>query len=317
MLPKTICDMLESYIRTVVVFITNYLPVKVIRDDNGVPFLYRYHLFSLTSDGPGMCIHHFVKSDPDRGYHDHPWDRSMSFILCGRYDERILTNKNKVEYKTVPRDRWRFNYLDGRKTFHRVMIEEGGDAWTIFAFQKRSKTWGMISLKGQYKAMSPTVHDNDGGWWRFVQKGLGIHSHLKHDGNVIAMVDIIATADNKSKVLLIQRGKSPYKGYWAFPGGRIEQKDKDILEAAQRELKEETNIADVELKFVKTIGNNTRDDRGFSITNIFLTEFDEIPPAVKAGDDAVNYKWFSIDDLPDMAFDHKSILEDCLLEAEN
>lgn len=151
---------LEQLIIYFIVLITNYLPVKVIRDDKGVPFLYRYHLFILGKDGPGMCIHRFVKSDPERGYHDHPWNKAVSFILAGGYTERILKNKNSTEYK---RNRWTFNFLNGNDVFHRVMLEEGKDAWTLFAFQKRSKTWGMVSLEGKYKQMSDTISDKDGG----------------------------------------------------------------------------------------------------------------------------------------------------------
>jgi 8-oxo-dGTP diphosphatase len=312
---NTILNKLEQWIRLFVVFITNYLPVKVIRDDKGVPFLYRYHLFSLTADGPGMCIHHFVKSDPERGYHDHPWKQAVSFILCGNYKERILRNdaddknetvgKSYVEYQ---RDRWTFNFLSGEGTFHRVMIEE--DAWTIFAFQKRSKLWGMVSLDGEYKNMSETISDGDGGWWNFLGKGLGVHEHLEHSGKVIATADSVIVAE--SKVLLIKRGKEPFKGQWAFPGGRIEQKDKDILEAANRELYEETGLKGIELKYAKTIGNSTRDPRGFCLTCVFVAKLEKIPDNVKAGDDAVDYEWFDLDNLPDMAFDHKEILKDIL-----
>lgn len=301
-------DYLEKFIRWMVITITNYLPVKVIRDDKGIPFLYRYHLFTLGNDGPGMCIHHFVKSDPDRGYHDHPWEKSLSFILCGGYAERILDKNNENGYITHNRKRWTFNYLKGSGVFHRVMIDEGKDAWTLFMFQKRSKTWGMVGLDGQYKAMSTQVSDNDGGWWYYVSKGLGIHSHIEHKGKVIATVDIVVMAENK--LLLIKRGKNPYKDSWAFPGGRIEQKDKDILDAAKRELKEETNLKDVELTYFKTIGNSSRDPRGFCLSNIFICNLPKIPTGVRAGDDAVDYEWFDINKLPDMAFDHKQIFDD-------
>lgn len=343
-------DYIESWQRCFIVAITNYLPVKVIRDDKGVPFLYRYHLFTLGNDGPGMCIHRFVKSDPDRGYHDHPWSHAVSFILCGGYSERILINPPKdtleVEIKDTSKDtldvekeekkeevkstkyiekwrgRWTFNYLNGKKTFHRVMIEEGKDAWTLFAFQKRSKTWGMIGLDRIYKAMSSMVSDNDGGWWNTVKRGLGLHSRLPLAAQVVSSVDIIVLKDdssevsnfsNKTKVLLIKRGKAPYKDSWAFPGGRIEPTDKDLLSAAQRELREETSITGLDLEFVTTVGNRDRDPRGFSITNVFSARVnpnDNI--VVKAGDDAVDYDWFYIDELPPMAFDHEEILKMCI-----
>jgi len=305
---SVIKDHIEYFIRWFVVFITNYLPVKVIRDDKGVPFLYRYHLFTFGNDGPGMCIHRFVKSDPERGYHDHPWNKAISFILCGGYTERIVDETNENGYVSHERNRWSFNFLNGKDKFHRVMINEGQDAWTLFAFQKRSKTWGMILLDGNYKQMSDTISDKDGGWWKYVSKGLGIHDHLEHSGKVIATVDAIIIAENK--VLLIKRGKKPYKGKWAFPGGRIEQKDKDMLTAAYRELKEETNLSEVSLKYVKTIGNSSRDPRGFCITNVFIARLEKLPDGIRAGDDAVDYEWFDINNLPEMAFDHKEILVD-------
>jgi 8-oxo-dGTP diphosphatase len=312
-------NIIELTIRWCLGKITNLLPVKVIRDDNGVPFLYRYHLFNLWTNGPGMCIHHFVKSDPDRGYHDHPWNRGLSFILAGGYEERILSKENlnendKPQYTTYSRPRWSFNYLDGVNSFHRVMIPENRDAWTIFAFQSRSKTWGMISLENKYKPMSTTIADLDADWPQKVGKGLSLQEHLPLKGHVMATSDIVLLSDKK--VLLIKRGKEPFKGLWAFPGGRIEPTDVDIMSCAKRELKEETNIADIDLKFFKTVGNNTRDPRGFCITNIFIGRLDNIISA-KAGDDAVDYMWANVDDLPEMAFDHKDILQECLLAKVN
>jgi len=168
----------------------------------------------------------------------------------------------------------------------------------------------MVTLDGKHQQMSTTVSDQDGGWWHFLGKGFGVHSHVEHSGKVIATCDSIILTD--SKVLLIKRGKEPYKNCWAFPGGRIEQKDKNILEAAYRELREETNLTDVTLEYVKTIGNSTRDPRGFCLTNVFVAKLPEIPLGVKAGDDAVDYNWCHIDNLPDMAFDHKEILVEIL-----
>jgi ADP-ribose pyrophosphatase YjhB (NUDIX family) len=332
----------ENSVRWLVTKVTDRLPVKVIRDDRGVPFLYRYHLFTWGNDGPGLCIHHFVKSDPERGYHDHPWKRGLSFILCGGYEERILnsTGENEFTWYTVhKRNRWTFNWLNGVDNFHRVMIPENKDAWTLFAFSSRCKTWGMISLDGEYHPMSQQVSDADGGWWNTVQKGEGVHNHLEHPGKVIATVDIIVTyyckstchmlsslkpdkvikTDNSGyKVLFIKRGKEPFKGKWALPGGRIEQKDATLVDAALRELKEETGITvndPNKLEFVTTVGNSTRDPRGFCLTNVFHLHLDRCPKNVKAGDDAVDYQWSYISSTKtrkDIAFDHKEIISSFL-----
>jgi 8-oxo-dGTP diphosphatase len=126
--------------------------------------------------------------------------------------------------------------------------------------------------------------------------------------SVIVTIDSVVIAEGK--VLLIKRKKEPYKNKWAFPGGRIETTDKDILSAAVRELREETNLENVELEYFKTIGNSTRDPRGFSVTNIYISQLGKIPDNVKAGDDAMICKWFDISELPSMAFDHKQIMDD-------
>lgn len=166
----------------------------------------------------------------------------------------------------------------------------------------------MVSLDGTYKAMSTTISDQDGGWWHVVGKGYGVHSHVEHVGRVIATVDIIIAED--SKLLLIKWGKEPFKNGWAFSGGRIEQKDTNIEVAAYRELREETSLSDVKLTYLKTIGNNIRDPRGFALTNVFIGTLPQIPDTgIKAGDDAIDYDWFELDDLPEMAFDHEEIIQ--------
>lgn len=93
-----------------------------------------------------------------------------------------------------------------------------------------------------------------------------------------------------------------------FLGGHIESSDIDLLTAAKRELKEETGLDNMDLKYYKTIGNGRRDPRGIYITNVFIGSLTEIPTNIKAGSDASECKWFNLDELPDMAFDHKEIL---------
>lgn len=83
-----------------------------------------------------------------------------------------MNTRNPDDYVTHTRNRWTFNYLDGKKSFHWVMVKEGKDVWTLFAFQKRSKQWGMMSLDGEYKPMR--ILDEDGDWWNVAAcKGIG------------------------------------------------------------------------------------------------------------------------------------------------
>jgi 8-oxo-dGTP diphosphatase len=189
------------------------------------------------------------------------------------------------------------------------MVNENHTVWTLFAFGKRSKTWGMIGLDDKYKSMSTTVLDNDAGWWKTARKGKSIHEHLPLKGYVGVTVDSIII-DNDSRILLIKRGKEPYKNMWALPGGRVEPSDNDIESACYRELKEETNISDVKLKYATFVGNPHRDPRGFCVSFVFIGRIKHAN--VKAGDDAVSCKWFPLTNLPNMAFDHQQIVEQCI-----
>jgi 8-oxo-dGTP diphosphatase len=166
----------------------------------------------------------------------------------------------------------------------------------------------MIDLENKYHAMSTKVMDGDGGWWNHVKTGNEIRHRMPNIGNVVTTVDIIVKVHDQ--LLLIKRGKDPYKDAWAFPGGRVEDKDEDLESAAMRELREETNIEidREQLKQIVTVGNNKRDPRGFCTTIVYLLDLKGLPDSVKAGDDAVGYKWFKLTDLPDMAFDHREIL---------
>ena len=161
--------------------ITNVLPVKVICDEEGKPFLFRYHLFALTPDGPGMAIHHFVDSDPDRGYHDHPWTHSCSLILAGGYEERLDPNHPDDKGRWI--NAGQLNYIHGERTRHRVMLPDGGDAWTLFFFCKREKVWGFYNVVDdqlKYKPMAKNVKDQDGGWWHTAPKGKEVLKLWKH-----------------------------------------------------------------------------------------------------------------------------------------
>ena len=63
------------------------------------------------------------------------------------------------------------------------------------------------------------------------------------------------------EILLIQRKNNPFKEKWALPGGFIEMNE-PLLEAAKRELKEETAVDNIKLFELKTFGKPGRDPRG-------------------------------------------------------
>lgn len=109
----------------------------------------------------------------------------------------------------------------------------------------------------------------------------------------------------KLKILLIQRGIDPFKGKWAFPGGFLKM-DESAEEGAMRELKEETNMTATYLEQFHCFSSPNRDprERVISIAFLALVKTEE----VKGGDDAAKAQWFSMDEIPQLAFDHESIL---------
>lgn len=113
---------------------------------------------------------------------------------------------------------------------------------------------------------------------------------------------------HKLKVLLIQRGHEPFQGHWALPGGFVEM-DETLEEAALRELEEETGVKDVFIEQLYTFGEPDRDPRGrvVSVGYFALVNLSEHP--VQPSSDAKNVEWFELENIPDLAFDHREILE--------
>ncbi|MCD7721914.1 MAG: NUDIX hydrolase [Prevotellaceae bacterium] len=115
----------------------------------------------------------------------------------------------------------------------------------------------------------------------------------------------------KMKVLLIRRGIEPYKGQWAFPGGFLHM-DESAREGALRELQEETGLKDAPLRQFHTFSAPERDPRERVITIGYyaLVRLSE----VKGADDADEARWFAMDEIPSLAFDHDMILRTALTE---
>lgn len=110
---------------------------------------------------------------------------------------------------------------------------------------------------------------------------------------------------SKLHVLLVERGIEPYKGKWAFPGGFLKM-DESAEEGALRELKEETELDGGYIRQFYTFSAPDRDPRERVITIAFyaLVRMQD----VKGGDDAADARWFPLDAVPQLAFDHDHIL---------
>ncbi len=123
-------------------------------------------------------------------------------------------------------------------------------------------------------------------------------------------VVIFTILEEKLKVLLIKRKGWPFEGMWAVPGGFVNMAE-SLEEAAYRELAEETGVsgAEVYLEQLYTFGKPDRDPRTRVITVAYfaLVSADKLDP--QAASDAEEVCWFSMYDLPPLAFDHADILD--------
>lgn len=121
-------------------------------------------------------------------------------------------------------------------------------------------------------------------------------------------VVIYTIKDNELKVLLIQRNTDPYKDMWAIPGGFV-LKGETLEKAAIRELQEETGVKDIYLEQLYSFGDPGRDPRGWVVTVAYFALISSENIKIQADTDAKDVKWFSVYDLPKLAFDHDKILK--------
>lgn len=133
-------------------------------------------------------------------------------------------------------------------------------------------------------------------------------AHKYERPSVTVDVVMMSLRQRDLQVLLIKRRSWPYEGMWAIPGGFVNI-DESLETAAKRELQEETGVQDVYLEQLYTFGDPGRDPRTRVITVVYFALLDSERLQVKAASDASDVGWFSVYDLPPLAFDHGKILD--------
>jgi 8-oxo-dGTP diphosphatase len=130
---------------------------------------------------------------------------------------------------------------------------------------------------------------------------------------------ILTVGDEALQILLVERGSEPFRGQLALPGGFLRDQE-DLLDAAQRELREETNLdgARLHLEQLGTYGRPERDPRGRVVTVVYLAIAPNLPTPV-AGTDAAAARWAEVDKVLGrqdvLAFDHAEILDEAVERA--
>lgn len=112
---------------------------------------------------------------------------------------------------------------------------------------------------------------------------------------------------HRGRILLVRRGKPPFRGMWALPGGFVELRE-TVEAAVVRELKEETGLVARPWKLVGVYSGPERDPRKPSTSVAFLMR--GRPGKPRGGDDAASAEWVLLSAARPLAFDHGRIVRD-------
>lgn len=109
-----------------------------------------------------------------------------------------------------------------------------------------------------------------------------------------------------SEIALIRRGKEPFKGSYALPGGFLNYGE-TLEHCVVREVLEETGLRTEIASLVGVFSSPDRDPRGHFVTAVYHLKV--VGGSLKAGDDAAGAEWVHLDKLPRFAFDHGKIVQ--------
>lgn len=130
-------------------------------------------------------------------------------------------------------------------------------------------------------------------------KNIGIH----------ALTTIFTVDHGVFKVLLIKRKNEPFKNHWALVGGAM-YNDEKVMDAAKREIREKTNLKDIDLTMVQVFDDINRSPLQRMICFSFVGTIDiEKANILKETTKTSDAQWFTLEEIPkELAYDHKVIL---------
>jgi 8-oxo-dGTP diphosphatase len=121
-------------------------------------------------------------------------------------------------------------------------------------------------------------------------------------------VVVYTLRDGQLKLLLVRRGAEPFKSMWALPGGHL-QADEELDASALRTLEEGTGVSGVYLEQLYTFGDPDRDPRRRTIAVSYFALIPSDRLQLRAAMDAEGVGWFSLNELPQLAFDHGQMVD--------
>ena len=128
-------------------------------------------------------------------------------------------------------------------------------------------------------------------------------------------VVVFTVSAGKLQVLLIKMKKEPYTDFWAAPGGLVTGNE-SVDKAASRILQSKTGVKDVYLEQFHTFGEVNRDPFGRVVSVAYLALIPNSDITLKTTGEYADVKWFSVNDLPKLAYDHRKIITQALAQLQ-
>jgi 8-oxo-dGTP diphosphatase len=177
--------------------------------------------------------------------------------------------------------------------------------------------WAMLRKMGQ-AAGEPVIRSERGGKdrGRTLLTAAGERALRAYDSELLRLkringpwLTVDAIIRKGDGLLLVKRGRPPFEGRYALPGGFVEAGE-TVEEAVMREIREETGLRTGVARLLGVYSDPERDPRGHTVSAVF--ELDIIGGKVKGGDDAAAAAFFELGNLPPLAFDHDRVVADYL-----
>jgi len=131
---------------------------------------------------------------------------------------------------------------------------------------------------------------------------------LVQDIKVAVDIVLFGYETNQLYVLLIKQKYGKYKGKWSLPGGFVKN-DEGLKAAAKRELKEETGVATEKIEQLYSFGDDIKRDHRFRVITVaYLGTVVPSKMKLQATTDALDAKWFALDEIKILPYDHEAII---------